>query len=192
VFRKSWDELVSQSTLAVATRQYSVKAWDTQPRAKSVGMNPLTPREPVFMGRDIRLAARMVDIQTTRYYANPSIPLSAPRSIEAGGIDLGGLYERALAIGVDETERERSARLTGMASADAALKAHLEAGGIGGAFDLAELTHEERVVAGYVFDGKTRPDIVLATGKAQGTVDVLRARAMRKLRALAQTEEEVA
>jgi hypothetical protein len=174
VFQASWDDLYSRS---LETRTYSVKAWDAHRRARSRGGNPMEPREPSYFGRDLRIAARMIDLT----YSNPKWwgePLAS-----------GKLLEAALGSGIEETEREVKARLSWtLHSTREELEDLYRHQGMGAVFDFAELTAEERVVIDLTFDGRDQTSIVEATGKALGTVKVLRARAMHKLRALAEQE----
>lgn len=180
--RKTWAELFAQSPEAY---RYSVKAWHTQPKAKTHGKDPLAAYEPAYFGRDMRIAARMCDIQRNRYAIAPHIPLD-------------DLLARAVA-GTAESPQERAhKRATARASARLDFASFAVAVGAypapdgqfttEGVLAVARLTPEEWKVFDLVLDGRDQSQIAMALDKALGTVKVLRKRAVDKVRALAERE----
>jgi DNA-binding CsgD family transcriptional regulator len=178
-----WEELYLRS---LDVRLYSIKAWEIQTRAKPAHGNPLEPREPGFFGPEVRLAARMCDLANSGMEDASFGP--GRHGVPYARMKLAELADAARRFGVEESEAERATRKGITVDRWNEFAETAGAYSVESIFDLVKLTEAERVVMNLIVEGRDQSQIGLATGKALGTVHALRARALKKLKALRPAE----
>jgi hypothetical protein len=168
---------------------YSRKVWYTIPSAHTPpGIDPNAPREPGFLGTNVRLAARVVDELVGGNPANLGECDCPSCGCELRHVD--GSYqpcEHDLAcshFGESEDAEVVSARLRSFVSEFPSLAKALGRG-VDAVYELAGLTPAETQVARYKHEGLSHRSIAFLTNRKEGTVFALYSRSTYKLEQLA-------